>query len=273
MKQTTPSQQSYGYPQGTSSVFPSPIISKRSPNTKDVGHPLGQTWVHEGVSTYTLLSNNGGVADWVLVAPNSGGISSIIPNSGTTATASNITLVGTGGITTVGSGSNTVTISAPTAVQHLTGDTGTQTTSTSVAINGSNGIQTVSSGSNVTVSLMGNYTGATTTVDTSPSYVLTYDFTGTTGIAGLYFQCYVTALDRTTSVDVAGITLFGIVNYNGTNVNSISYNTIDSEITSGLTGITVTATTPYDKTFNIVVTGVGTDTVAWQASMNTVLIN
>lgn len=113
MKNSSPNQQSYGLPQPISNVFPAPVIAQRAPTAQDVGHKLGQQWIHEGNNVYSLISVSGGIANWVALgnSPNPA-VETISGNDGTPnqPVNGNITLQGIFPIQTQGTGSGVIEI-------------------------------------------------------------------------------------------------------------------------------------------------------------------
>ena len=84
MKKASTPEQTYGYPQSSSYVFPSTIVAKRAPTNKDIGHPVGQIWVYEGHSAYNLIGIQNHQANWVLIStPTNTNLLSFTENNGT----------------------------------------------------------------------------------------------------------------------------------------------------------------------------------------------
>lgn len=95
-------QQSPGLQQPFESIFPQPIISKRSPTANDKNYPIGQLWVDTTSKIFYGLSEvASGVADWEVLGGSSSSVDSL---DGDTGSASP-----TGGAITIAGGDNIVT--------------------------------------------------------------------------------------------------------------------------------------------------------------------
>jgi hypothetical protein len=100
----------YGLSDPLLNVFPSPIISKRSPTQND-GAQIGQVWVNEATNqVYTLSSVAANVYNWAVSSTGGGGLTTANTDAGAAATLANaITFAGGTNINTAGAG-HTVTI-------------------------------------------------------------------------------------------------------------------------------------------------------------------
>lgn len=109
-----PLQQSgYGFPEGTKAVFPSPIISTRTPTTTDLGYALGQLWVNTTTNAiYGMTGAAAGAAVWSLCSPGASDVDTINTLS---PVAGNITIAGGTNLTDV-NGGNTITLNLDAAI-------------------------------------------------------------------------------------------------------------------------------------------------------------
>lgn len=109
-----PERQSfYGTPGGISTDYSrQPILSKRNPTADDTSYDIGQLWVNTAIGEFYGLSRvTSGKADWEILGSSSGSLSTLTGDTGgaISPTAGNINIVGSGKITTSGSGS-TITL-------------------------------------------------------------------------------------------------------------------------------------------------------------------
>lgn len=99
-------------------VFPTPVVSTRSPTANDKKYPAGQTWINTSNNqAYTLTSVVAGSATWALSSPGDSDVDTLTGDSGGALSPSggNITLAGGTNITSAGSGS-TITFNMDAAI-------------------------------------------------------------------------------------------------------------------------------------------------------------
>ena len=158
-----------GSPQPNFTAFqPAPIIAKRNPGTTDTGYPLGISWINKsGNTVYQLSSVSGGVAQWQALSSSTSSLATLTGNSGgaLSPTASNINIVGSGGVSVAGAGS-TLTISltgggAP--IETVVADSGSVAPSGgSINLFGTaNEITTAGSGHTLTLTIPSTFIGST----------------------------------------------------------------------------------------------------------------
>lgn len=131
----------YGLSDPLLNVFPSPIISKRSPTGND-GAQLGQVWINEATNqVYTLSSVTANVYNWAVSSTGGGGLTTANTDAGAAMTLANaLTFAGGSNINTSGAG-HTVTINLDNSIVvpgTITAGTGiTSTTGNIIASAGS----------------------------------------------------------------------------------------------------------------------------------------
>lgn len=109
-------QQAYGFTQPLTSIFPFPIISKRTPTTADKA-PIGQLWVIPSTNALYILSsivNN--LATWTLLEAGGGAgvFSSLVVNPGPTS----LSTIGNGAVS-IGNATNTGAITMTVGTGNL----------------------------------------------------------------------------------------------------------------------------------------------------------
>lgn len=168
----------YGLSEALPSIFPSPIIAKRSPTVNDTGFQIGQIWVFNP-HAYILVGVASGIATWNLLEASGGaGLFTTLRSTGATVLATtgqsvnvfgNTTgatslelLAGTGGIVTAGIAGVAVGNLNVVTIDTVTGQLGSQAASggspfTTLASTGATTLATTGA----SVNTFGNTTGAT----------------------------------------------------------------------------------------------------------------
>lgn len=131
-------------------VFPVPIVANRAPTTSDFA-PIGQSWIYSSNNAaYILVSIVSNIATWILVEAGGGGgvFSSLAVNPGP------ISLIGTTGINTSGSGVTSIGTGGTGAV-HIGNTTGGTAVTGTLSSTGATTLATTGA----SASSLGNVTG------------------------------------------------------------------------------------------------------------------
>lgn len=135
----TRSQQNslYGTPQPLQGNLYPNIVTTRDPTVNDTGYQFGQTWVNKNNGNVFILAQvNAGQANWVPVGGGSVAIEALQGNTGGPVypLSGIVDVVGSGNITTSGSG-NSIVITDPSNIEHtVTTTNATPTTIFAVAL-------------------------------------------------------------------------------------------------------------------------------------------
>lgn len=180
-------QNSYGFPEGFTPVFPAPIIALRDPTSADIGYELGQQWINKSNNDAWILTSVNGTAAWGPITSGSSALTSLTGDSGgaISPVAGNITIAGGTNLTSVGT-TGTITVNldnSPSVSGTITAGTGI--TSTTGAITATAGAvvagTTVTAGTGITATT-GNITATAGAVNAGTSMTATLgNITATNG--------------------------------------------------------------------------------------------
>lgn len=151
----------YGLTDPLLNVFPSPIVSLRSPTGNDMAQ-IGQMWINSATNqVYILSSVTADVANWAVCAVGGGGLTTANTDAGAATTlADAMTFAGGSNINTAGAG-HTVTINLDNTVAIAGSFTAGTTITAGTGITATTG-NIVASAGNITAA--GRLTGATATI-------------------------------------------------------------------------------------------------------------
>ena len=117
-----------GSPQPNFTAFqPAPVIAKRNPGATDTGYPLGMNWINKsGNTVYTLSSVAAGSAAWQALSSSTSSLATLTGNSGgaLSPTASNINIVGSGGVALPERSTLTISLMAVATIETIVADSG-----------------------------------------------------------------------------------------------------------------------------------------------------